>query len=256
MVKLEIRGNLLNEAMIPMTYIYWEATLVCSSCGLSIQISDPERLIVATLEIKPSAFVYFSAEEHVEHLGIDFYEFRNTINTATADESITISTVYNSTDGDTDEDNAAIRIVFKDLRTELTRSVELKAIDPDRVLLATNPSQYVYEVIVGIPSRYFRRIFTQFRSLGETVSVTVTDTKVMFSQGDNGVVLSTENGKCIIGGAVSEDPVFLTISLYYFTSFRDASLLSSTVWIFYANSLPGLLNCPAGNLGHLMFYFV
>ncbi|KAH0980305.1 hypothetical protein GBA52_007482 [Prunus armeniaca] len=84
----------------------------------------------------------------------------------------------------------------------------------------------------------------------------VTDTQVTFSVGNERVVLSKELEQCIIGGAVSEDPVSLVFSLWHVQAMVHASAVSDRVWLLgQSNGLHVMLNCPVGENGNRMFYF-
>lgn len=62
--------------------------------------------------------------------------------------------------------------------------------------------------------------------------------------------------QCIIGGAVSEDPVSLVFSLWHVQAMVHASAVSDRVWLLgQSNGLHVMLNCPVGENGNRMFYF-
>ncbi|CAB4300330.1 unnamed protein product [Prunus armeniaca] len=202
--------------------------------------------VVTALRLRPSFFNNFICDESL-CLVIDLNYLYHILCQARDDDYLGI---YGNGTHD------RVSIVLLGAATRDFRDANMDVVSIHHGQMNVPQLQYEYQVIVGIPSMLFRTSIVELHQFGVTVFAEVTDTQVTFSVGNERVVLSKELEQCIIGGAVSEDPVSLVFSLWHVQAMVHASAVSDRVWLLgQSNGLHVMLNCPVGENGNRMFYF-
>ncbi|KAL5861186.1 hypothetical protein ACOSQ3_002497 [Xanthoceras sorbifolium] len=112
-----------------------------------------------------------------------------------------------------------------------------------------DPMPHEYLVKIGIPTRVFTSTVKLLaNSMGDTVSIVVSDMKVKFTTGNLELVLSNKRNDCIVEGIRGKDTneYIAKFSSKCLLSWDDSIRRTSRVWIYpsYCNGLPSVLKCP------------
>ncbi|KAG5564948.1 hypothetical protein RHGRI_000975 [Rhododendron griersonianum] len=225
-----VQGNRLRNAVGPLQHIRGEATVFCNS---------------ETLYLQAKAIA-----------GVGVLALGSILETTDDKDSIAVLADCRSN---------VIDFTFEDVETHETRSTSADIVGIPGDHVDFDDSSYEYEVVVGVPSAEFRRIFASLKNSGPGAIVYVTASRVRFYAVGQEIVLTKEHGECIIGGVKEEDEqITLLGSLHHkINPILEASELCGTVWFLQlarrTNSPlppPTMINCPIGLMANLNFYFV
>ncbi|KAF7154243.1 hypothetical protein RHSIM_Rhsim01G0113500 [Rhododendron simsii] len=250
-----VQGSRLRNAVGPLRHIRGEATVFCNSETLYLQASDIDRTIVALLRFRSGFFNRYVVNRKAM-AGVEVLALGIILETTDDKDSIAVRANCHSN---------VIDFTFEDVETHKTRNMSTDIIGIPRDHIEFDDSSYEYEVVVGVPSTEFRRIFASLRNSGPGAFVYVTASRVRFYTVGQEIVLTKEHGECIIGGVKEEDEQKTLLGILHrkIKPILEASELCGTVWFLQSarrtNSPfppPTMINCPIGLMANLNFHFV
>ncbi|KAI4311522.1 hypothetical protein MLD38_036408 [Melastoma candidum] len=150
------------------------------------------------------------------------------------------------------------RILTVELENLSTGKCDLKSYDLEKAIKppvdGVDPSKYEYNVLVGIPSDEFIRIFSQLEFGTPEVRIEISKNMLTFYI-HKPIILRQELASCVIVGHLKEGPdVELKFPTCSVSSYMIAAKLTKMVWLCYSEKVPILLVIPMGALGTIHFY--
>ncbi|XP_057462690.1 proliferating cell nuclear antigen large form-like [Actinidia eriantha] len=245
------KGGLLRKLVSPLVQIQLSGAVICRLDYLTVQVSA--GFLTGALRLKSSTFNCFICNGTTKAwVGLD--DLNRAFLYVTDYESIALRISDDPGPGDVLTFVYKHRFYSRDATSIRLRFRPVPEHHPD-----INESEFEYEVVVGIPSEEFCRIFRHFSESEEPmVEAFVTDEEVTFRGGDSDVVLTPESGDCVIGG-MDEYSMRVNIRIFLLgrlDSIIEASQYCSWVWFLKsrADHSPDMINCPLGALGNFLFY--
>ncbi|XP_058217665.1 proliferating cell nuclear antigen-like [Rhododendron vialii] len=151
-----VQGNRLRNAVGPLQHIRGVAAVFCNSETLYLQASDIDRTIVALLRFRSGFFNRYVINRKAM-AGVGVLALGSILETMDDEDSITVRADCRSN---------IIDFTFEDVETHETRNTSADIVNIPRDHVEFDDSSYEYEVVVGVPSAEFRRIFASLRNSG------------------------------------------------------------------------------------------
>ncbi|PSC71363.1 Proliferating cell nuclear antigen [Micractinium conductrix] len=242
------QAQVLKKLLEAVKELIQEANFEVQAEGMSLQAMDGSHVSLVSLHLRSDGFEHFRCDRPFS-MGMNLNNMDKMMKCAGKEDTLTMRA---EDDGDT------VAFLFEAGNQARVSEFELKLMDITSENLGIPDNEYA--ATVRMPSGEFQRIVKDLATIGDTVEIVVSKEGIKFSaNGDIG----SANVLCrhSTGGKEEEqmvidmvEPVSLTFSLRYLTSFTKATPLAPSVTIMLSRELPVVVEYKVADLGWVRYY--